>query len=116
MRYRKGVQPVKSYEVHDGVISLAATCLLAKRQASYRRQELYSGSIMELGNLHGDDGLLIKQSEKKADSQREMHNRFPLESKYRSIMQGRIAPMYVPARTATSGFRKIKKLIEINFN
>jgi len=92
MRCREGVQPVKSYEVHDGVISLAATCLLAKRQASYRRQELYSGSITELGNLHGDDRLLYKRSGKKADSQREMHNRLTLEAKYRSTMEGRIAP------------------------
>ena len=54
MRCREGVQSVKSYEVHDGVISLAATCLLAKRQASYRGQELYSGLITELENLHED--------------------------------------------------------------
>ena len=33
-------------------MSLAGTCLLAKRQASYKRQELYLGLITELGNLH----------------------------------------------------------------
>jgi len=56
---RRGVeklpQPVKSYEVWYGVISLAVACLPAKRQASYRGQELYSGSFTELGNLHGND-------------------------------------------------------------
>ncbi len=30
------------------------TCLLVRWQASYRRQELYPGSIMELENLHGN--------------------------------------------------------------
>jgi hypothetical protein len=92
MTGREGVQSVKSYEVHDGVISLAATCLLAKWQASYRGQELYSGLVTELENLHVDDGLLYKRSEKKADSQREMHNRLTLEAKYRSIMQGQTNP------------------------
>ena len=62
MTGREGVQSVKSYEVHDGVISLAATCLLAKRQASYRGQELYSGLVTELENLHVDDRLLYKRS------------------------------------------------------
>ena len=66
------VQSVKSYEVHDGVISLSATCLLAKRQASYRGKELYSGLVTELENLHVDDRLLYKRSDKKADIQREM--------------------------------------------
>jgi len=50
---RIGLPSVKSYEVWDGVISLAETCLLAKRQAAFRWQELYPGSIMELKNLHG---------------------------------------------------------------
>lgn len=89
MRCREGVQPVKSYEVHDGVISLAVTCLLAKRQASYRRQELYLGSFTELGKLHIDDRLSHRQSGKKADSQREMYNRRTLEAKYRCNMQRR---------------------------
>jgi hypothetical protein len=44
--------PVKSYGVYDGVISLAVTRLLAKRQASFRGQELYPGLVTELGNLH----------------------------------------------------------------
>ena len=35
-------------------ISLTVTCLLVKRQASFRRQELYPGFITELGNLHDD--------------------------------------------------------------
>ena len=35
--------------------SLAETCLLAERQASYRWQELCSGSITELGNLDNDE-------------------------------------------------------------
>lgn len=43
--------PVKSYGVCYGVISTASTCLLAVRQASFRRQELYPGFITELGNL-----------------------------------------------------------------
>ena len=64
----------------------AATCLLALWQASLRRQELYLGLVTELENLHVDDGLSYKQSGKKADSQREMHNRLTLEAKYRSIM------------------------------
>ena len=64
MTGREGVQSVKSYEVHGGVISLAATCLLAKRQASYRGQELYSGLVTELENLHVDDRLSLKQSER----------------------------------------------------
>jgi hypothetical protein len=51
MRSREVVPPVKSDGVCDGVISLAATCLLAKRQASYKRQDLYVGLITELGNL-----------------------------------------------------------------
>jgi hypothetical protein len=92
MTGREGVQSVKSYEVHDGVISLAATCLLAKRQASYRGQELYSGLVTELENLHVDDRLSNKQSGKKADSQREMHNRLTLEAKYRRDMQGQTNP------------------------
>ena len=50
---RIGLPHVKSYEAWDGVISLAETCLLAKRQAAFRWQELYLGSIMELENLHG---------------------------------------------------------------
>jgi len=70
----------------------AATCLLALWQALYRRQELYLGLITELENLHVDDRLLLRQSEKKADSQREMHNRLTLEAKYRSIMQGQTNP------------------------
>jgi hypothetical protein len=52
--------PVKSYGVWYGVINLAVTCLLAKWLASYRGQELYLGSLMELGNLHSDVSLLIK--------------------------------------------------------
>jgi hypothetical protein len=36
------------------VISIAETCLLAIWQASFRRHELYSGSITELGNLNSD--------------------------------------------------------------
>ena len=32
-------------------MSIAETCLLAVRQASFRRQELYPGLITELGNL-----------------------------------------------------------------
>ena len=47
--------PVKSYGVWYGVISLAETCLPAKWLASYRGQELYSGSHTEPGNQHYDD-------------------------------------------------------------
>jgi len=69
---RIGLPPVKSYEVWDGVISLAETCLLAKRQASFRWQELYPGSIMELENLHGyarqqratSDGLVVVEGKR----------------------------------------------------
>ena len=72
------------------MISSAATCLLALWQASLKRQELYPGLITELENLHVDDRLLLKQSEKKADSQREMQNRLTLEAKYRSSCRGRL--------------------------
>ncbi len=68
------------------MINCAGTCLLALWQTLYRRQELYLGLITELENLHVDDRLLLKQSEKKADSQREMHNRLTPEAKYHSIM------------------------------
>ena len=36
----------------NAVISVEETCLLSTRQASFRRHELYPGSITELGNLH----------------------------------------------------------------
>jgi len=69
---RIGLPPVKSYEVWDGVISLAETCLLAKRQAAFRWQELYLGSIMELENLHGyvgqqratSDGIVVVEGKR----------------------------------------------------
>ena len=60
--------------LYDGVISLAETYLLAKRQASCKGQELYLGSIVELENLHVYARLLIKRSGKKADSQRELEH------------------------------------------
>ena len=66
--------------LYDGVISLAETCLLAKRQASYKGQELYLGLIAELENLHVYDRLLLKRSGKKADSQRETHNGYNPEA------------------------------------
>ena len=84
--------PVKSCRLHDAMTNSAATCLLAIWQASLKRQELYPGLITELENLHVDDRLLLKQSEKKADSQREMHNRLTLEAKYRCDMQGQTNP------------------------
>jgi hypothetical protein len=90
MTGREGVQSVKNYEVHDGVISLASTCLLAKRPASSRGQELYSGLVTELENLHVDDRLLYKRSDKKADNQREMHNRFTLEANTEASCRGRL--------------------------
>jgi hypothetical protein len=43
---------------------------------------------MELGNLHGDVRLLLRLPIKDAGNQREMYNRFTLETKYRGIMQG----------------------------
>jgi|GEM_PF-3072729 len=42
------------------VISITATCLLVIRLASYKGQELYSGLITELGNLHNDDNRLLR--------------------------------------------------------
>ena len=42
---------VKSCRVSYTVISTAGTCLLAVRQASFRRHDLYSGLITEPGNL-----------------------------------------------------------------
>ena len=39
--------------------SVATTCLLATRQAIYRRHELYSGSQTERGKLVIDVSLLI---------------------------------------------------------
>jgi len=36
------------------ITSPAVTCLLAGRQASFRGHELYSGLLMELGNLHNN--------------------------------------------------------------
>ena len=51
---RRVSHPVKSCRVCYAVISTAATCILAVRQASYRRHELYPGLVMELGNLHND--------------------------------------------------------------
>ena len=74
------------------MINSAGTCLLALWQTLYRRQELYLGLITELENLHVDDRLLLKQSGKNADSQREMHNRLTLEAKYRCDMQGQTNP------------------------
>ena len=49
---------VKSCKAMDAVISTAATCLLAVRQASFRRHELYPGLVTELGNLDIDARLL----------------------------------------------------------
>ena len=43
---------VKSCRGMNAVMSTAGTCLLAVKQASFRRHELYLGSITELGNLH----------------------------------------------------------------
>jgi hypothetical protein len=51
---RSWSSPAKSYGVCYGVTSLTVTCLLVKRQASFRRQELYSGFITELGNLQSN--------------------------------------------------------------
>ncbi len=45
---------VKSCRGMNAVMSTAGTCLLAVRQASFRRHELYPGSITELGNLYDD--------------------------------------------------------------
>ena len=42
---------VKSWRVSYTVISTAGTCLLAVRQASFRRHDLYPGLITEPGNL-----------------------------------------------------------------
>ena len=42
---------VKSWRVSYTVMSTAGTCLLAVRQASFRRHDLYPGLIMEPGNL-----------------------------------------------------------------
>jgi len=48
---------VKSCRDMDAVISTAATCLLAVRQASFRRHELYPGLVTELGKLDIDVSL-----------------------------------------------------------
>jgi hypothetical protein len=42
---------VKSCRVSYAVISTVETCLLAVRQTSFRRHDLYPGLITELGNL-----------------------------------------------------------------
>ena len=57
------------------MISTAATCLLAVRQAIYRRHELYLGTQTERGKLDIDDSLLMKRLpfEDSSDKQREMH-------------------------------------------
>ena len=69
--------------------STAGTCLLAVRQTSFRRHELYPGSIMELGNLDSDGRLSEATAKGFAGSQREMHNRNNLKAKYRCVIQGR---------------------------
>ena len=65
LRDENGPCPVKSYVLWDGVINLTETCLLVRWQASYRRQELYPGSIMELENLHGNARQRITTSDGK---------------------------------------------------
>jgi len=65
LRDENGPSPVKSYVLWDGVINLTETCLLVRWQASYRRQELYPGSIMELENLHGNARQYITTSDGK---------------------------------------------------
>ena len=86
---RSGYNLSKATEYETELKSITATWLLVIRQASYKGQELYLGLITELGNLHIDDRLLLKQSRENADSQREMYNRFTLEAEYRCDMQGR---------------------------
>ena len=45
----------------NAVINAKVTCLLFAWQASFRWHDLYLGSIMELGNLHGDDKRNVQQ-------------------------------------------------------
>ena len=78
---------VKSCKAMDAVISTAATCLLAVRQASFRRHELYLGSFMELGNLNIDDRLLTA-TVGFAGSQRETHDKINLKAEYQSNVSG----------------------------
>ena len=75
------------------VISLAETCLLAKRLASFRWQELNPGSITELGNLISDDRLRKATAYGFAGSQREKHNMINLKAEYRCTVSGADKPV-----------------------
>ena len=88
LRVENGPSPVKSYVLCDGVINLTETCLLVRWQASYKRQELYPGSIMELENLHGNDGQQRATREWKSGCRRETYNGNTPEAVNRCIMQG----------------------------
>ena len=44
----------------ETALNAEATCLFSVWLASFRWHELYPGLIMELGNLHGDDRLLLR--------------------------------------------------------
>ncbi len=77
----------------NAVISIAETCLLAIRQASFRRHELYSGFITELGNLNSDDGLRKATACGYAGSQKEKHNRNNLKAEYRCTVPGTDKPV-----------------------
>jgi hypothetical protein len=77
----------------NAVISIAETCLLAIWQASFRRHELYSGFITELGNLDSDDRLRKATACGFAGSQREKHDRNNLEAEYRCTVSGTDKPV-----------------------
>ena len=58
------------------------------RDRWFRRQELYPGSIMELENLHGNDGQQRATREWKSGCRRETYNGNTPEAVNRCIMQG----------------------------
>ena len=75
------------------VTTTTDTCLLVVGQASFRRRELYSGSITELGNLNSDDRLRKATACGFAGNQREKHNKHNLEAEYRSTVTGTDKPV-----------------------
>ena len=69
-------------------ITTTGTCLLVVGQASFRRRELYLGSITELGNLDNDDRLWKATACGFAGNQREKHNGNNPEADYQGIVSG----------------------------
>jgi len=75
------------------VTTTTDTCLLVVGQASFRRRELYLGSITELGNLDNDDRLRKATAYGFAGSQRKMHDGNNPEAEYRCIVSGADKPI-----------------------